>query len=242
MKTWRDLAPTPDMPIPAADRAVELLCAHDSTATAFKPYYRRRGLPAMTLSMATLPDRLQRRPRLSRDQRLDMIGMRARPEMLPRLARFIKFLAANGIVEFGRPLPAGEEGLVVVDRVEQCAFLALYHGHDMGFEFASFSRGPVSDEMADGIYRLSGGDSHVYGEPGPGMPASFRTAPFLDLVSGRSAKWMCAASTLLAINIDYRKDLEWIRGRVKDLVWHGRDAVDDAFDEIKRRGVFRLDQ
>ena len=52
----------------------------------------------MTLSMAALPDRLQRRPRLPRDRRLGMIGMRARPEMLPRLARFIKFLAANGIV------------------------------------------------------------------------------------------------------------------------------------------------
>ena len=197
----------------------------------------------MTLSTAALPDRLQRRPCLPRDRRLDMIGMRARPEMLPRLARFIKFLAANGIVEFGRPLPAGEGGLVVVDRVEQCAFLALYHGHDMGFEFASFSRGPVSDEMADGIYRLSGADGRVYGAAGPGMmPASFRAAPFLDLVSGRSAKWMCAASTLLAINIGYRKNLEWIRGRAKDLVWHSRGAVDGAFDEIKKRGMFRLDQ
>lgn len=196
----------------------------------------------MALSMATLPDRLQRRPPLPRAERLDMIGMKARPEMLPRLARFIKFLAANGIVEFGRQLPAGEEGLVVVDRVEQSAFLALYHGLDMGFEFASFSRGPVSDEMADGVYRLSGEDGSVYRAAVPDMPASFLAADFLGLVSGRSAKWMCAASTLLLININYRKDLESIRGRAKELVWHSSDAVDDAFNEIKGRGMFRLDQ
>ena len=195
----------------------------------------------MALSTAMLPARVQRRPRLTRDERLAMIGMRARPEMLPPLARFVKFLSSNGIVEFGPPLPAGEDGLVVVDRIEQCAFLALYHGLDMGFEFASFSNGPVSDEMADGICRLSGEDSAVYGAAGPDMPAHFRAGEFLGLVSGRSAEWMCAASTLLDMNIDYRKDLGWIKSHLKDMMSRSRSVVDDAFDEISRRGMFRLD-
>ena len=47
--------------------------------------------------MAALPDRLQRRPRPPRGQRLDAIGARARPGMLPRLARFARLLAASGI-------------------------------------------------------------------------------------------------------------------------------------------------
>ncbi len=195
----------------------------------------------MALSAAMLPARVQYRSRLSRSERLAMIGIKARPEMLPPLARFIRFLASNGIVTFGPPLPPGEEGLVVVDRIEQCAFLALYHGLDMGFEFASFSNGPVADEMADGIYRLSDEDSSVYEAAAPDMPASFRTGEFLDLVSGRSAEWMCAAVTLLDMNIDYRKDMIWMKGVIKDMIGPSRSAVDDAFDEINMRGMIRKD-
>ena len=195
----------------------------------------------MALSAATFPARVQRRAPLPRAQRLATIGMKARPEMLPPLARFIRFLAASGIVEFGPPLPAGEKGLVVVDRIEQCAFLALYHGHDMGFEFAAFSNGPCSDEMADGIYRLSCEDGGVYRAAAPDVPAPFRAAEFLDLVSGRSAEWMCAAVSLLHMNIGYRDDLLWMKGKLKELMWRSHGAVDDAFDELKGRGMLRLD-
>lgn len=196
----------------------------------------------MALATMVFPARVQQRTTLTREQRLAMIGMRTRSEMLPPLTSFIKFLAANGIVEFGqRPLPAGEGGLVVVDRIEQCAFLALYHGLDMGFEFASFSNGPVSDEMADGIYRLSGEDRAVYEAAQPDMPASFRTGEFLDLASGRSAEWMCAALSLLDMNIDYRKDLDWMRGAIKEQMWCRDEVVDDAFSEIQKRRMFRLD-
>ena len=59
----------------------------------------------MALSAATFPARVQRRAPLPRAQRLATIGMKARPEMLPPLARFIRFSAANGIVESGRRCP-----------------------------------------------------------------------------------------------------------------------------------------
>ena len=196
----------------------------------------------MSISAVEFPPRVQQRTTLSRAERLDMIGMRARPEMLPPLARFVKFLASNGVVEFGAPLPAGERGLVVVDRIQQCAFLALYYGHDMGFEFAAFSNGPCSDEMADGIYRLSDEDAGVYRDATPDMPSRFRTAEFLDLVSGRSAEWMCAAVSLLDANIPYRKNLQDIVDMIKEGMWRSHGAVDEAFDEIKRRGMFRLDR
>lgn len=195
----------------------------------------------MALSMSALPDRLQRRVTMSRAERLDMIGMRARSEMLPRLARFIKFLAINGIVRFGEPLPRGERGLVAVDRIQQCAFLALYYGHDMDFEFGSFSNGPVSEEIADGVYRLSDEDSGVYRAASPDMPASFRTAEFLDFASGGSAEWMCAAISLLDANIAERKDLPAIKEMLRSNMSRSHDAVDRAFDEIERRGMFRLD-
>ena len=196
----------------------------------------------MSISAVEFPARVQQSTTLSRAERLDMIGMKARPEMLPPLARFIKFLAANGVVEFGPPLPAGEGGLAVVDRIEQCAFLALYYGHDMGFEFAAFSNGPCSDEMADGIYRLSDEDAGVYEAATPDMPASFRAAEFLSLVSGRSAEWMCAAVSLLDANIEYRESLQDIKDMLKDRMYRSHGAVDDAFDEVKRRGMFRLDR
>ena len=195
----------------------------------------------MSLTAVEFPPRVQQRSTLSRAERLDMIGMRARPEMLPPLARFVKFLASNGVVEFGAPLPAGEAGLVVVDRIQQCAFLALYYGHDMGFEISSFSNGPCSDEMADAIYRLSDEDAGVYGAATPDMPSRFRAAEFLDLVSGRSAEWMCAAVSLLHANIDYRENLQDIKDMIKEGMYRSHDAVDDAFEEVKRRGMFRLD-
>ena len=85
---------------------------------------------------AALPERVcSRHSRLTRMQRFDMIGMRASPEKLPPLARFIRYLAARGLVEFGPPLAAGEDGLAVVDRIQQYAFVALYYGLDMGFDF-----------------------------------------------------------------------------------------------------------
>ena len=196
----------------------------------------------MSLTAVEFPPRVQQSTTLSRAERLDMIGMRARPEMLPPLARFVRFLAANGVVEFGAPLPAGERGLVVVDRIQQCAFLALYYGHDMGFEFAAFSNGPCSDEMADGIYRISDEDAGVYRSASPDMPSQFRAAEFLGLVSGRSAEWMCAAVSLLDANIEYRENLQDIKDMLKDRMYRSHGAVDDAFDEVKRRGMFRLDR
>ena len=196
----------------------------------------------MSLTAVEFPPRVQQYTTLSRAERFDMIGMRAHPGMLPPLARFVRFLAANGVVEFGAPLPAGERGLVVVDRIQQCAFLALYYGHDMGFEFSSFSNGPCSDEMADGIYRLSDEDAGVYGAAARDMPSRFRAAEFLSLVSGRSAEWMCAAVSLLHANIDYRENLQDIKDMLKDRMYRSHDAVDDAFEEVKRRGMFRLDR
>ena len=168
----------------------------------------------MALAMA-LPDRLQRRPPLPREQRIAMIAMKARPEALPPLARFIKYLSSKGLVEFGpAPLARGKKGLVVVDRVQQCAFLALYFGLDMGFEFASYYNGPMSDEMTNGVYRLSREDRAAYDAAEPSVPAEpgrFMEGGFLGLVSGRSPVWLCAAATLLMINIDYRKDLDTVR-------------------------------
>ena len=108
-----------------------------------------RGGPRVSISAVEFPPRVQQRTTLSRAERLDMIGMRARPEMLPPLARFVKFLASNGVVEFGAPLPAGERGLVVVDRIQQCAFLApvLENVHSAGPLPAAL--GPISTPVRD---------------------------------------------------------------------------------------------
>ena len=155
-----------------------------------------------------------------------MIGMRARPEMLPRLARFIKLLATNGIVEFGEPLPRGERGLVVVDRIRQCAFLALHYGHDTAFDFGPLGNGPVSEEIAGGVHRAAS----------PDVPASFRAAELPGIASGRGPSGR-ALRSLFDVITNYRKDLHW--RKLKYLIWRSRGAVDNAFDEIMRHGMFR---
>ena len=198
----------------------------------------------LSMALATvLPERVcSRHSRLTRMQRFDMIGMRASPEKLPPLARFIKYLAAQGLVEFGPPLAAGEDGLAVVDRIQQYAFMALYYGLDMGFDFTMCSAGgPASHEIADAVYMLSDEDGAVYGAAEPILPGSFRGGEFLEMVAGRSKAWLDAATTMLDMNIGYRKDLDAIRDAALQVTQRGSALVDDAFGELEGRGMLRVD-
>lgn len=52
---------------------------------------------------------------------------------------------------------------------------------------------------------------------------------------------MCAAISLLDANIAERKDLPAIKEMLKSNMSRSHGAIDKAFDEIKRRGMFRLD-
>ena len=193
----------------------------------------------MALAVA-LPERLVNPPRKSREERLDMLGRSARDEMLPPLARFIKYLASKGLMEFGPPLAPGREGLAVVDRVQQYAYTALYFGLDMGFDFdIHMSGGPAAYEMADAIDRLADRDSAVYAAAEPVLPGSFREGEFLGMVEGRSKAWLDAATTMLDLNIGSWRDLDRLKSRTLELTRRDPEVVDDAFNEIKRRGMFR---
>ena len=186
------------------------------------------------------PERLVSPPRKSREERLDMLGRSARAELLPPLARFIRYLSSKGLIEFGPPLAPGKEGMAVVDRVQQYAYAALYFGLDMGFDFdIHATSGPAAYEMADAIYRLSDEDSAVYGEAEPAMPGSFKEEGFLDMVAGRSVAWLDAANTMLDLSTDSGWDLEGLKERALELTQRGPEVVDDAFNEIKRRGMFQ---
>ena len=188
----------------------------------------------------TLPERLVNPPRKSREERLDMLGRSARAEMLPPLARFIRYLSSKGLIEFGPPLAPGKEGMAVVDRVQQYAYAALYFGLDMGFDFdIHATSGPAAYEMADAIYRLSDEDSAVYEAAEPAMPGSFREDGFLDMVAGRSVAWLDAANTMLALVVRGGWDLEELKERTLELTHRDPEVVDNAFNEIKRRGMLR---
>ena len=193
----------------------------------------------MALAVA-LPERLVNPPRKSREERLDMIGRSARDEMLPPLARFIKYLAARGLMEFGPPLADGMKGVDVIDRVQQYAYTALYFGLDMGFDFDIYmGGGPAAYEMADAIDRLADRDSAVYAAAEPVLPGSFREGEFLGMVEGRSKAWLDAATTMLDLNMDSGWDLAGLRDRALELTRRDPEVVDDALGEIKRRGMLR---
>ena len=195
----------------------------------------------MTLTVSP-PKRLLNPPK-SREERLDMVGRSARAEMLPPLARFIRYLSSKGLIEFGPPLAPGKEGLAVVDRVQQYAYAALYFGLDMGFDFDIYiNGGPAAYEMADAVYRLADEDSAVYEAAEPAMPGSFREDAFLDMVAGRSKAWLNAANTMLDFSISGKWDLDRLRNRTAELAWCSTRIVDDALVEIKRRGMLRTDQ
>lgn len=186
-----------------------------------------------------LPEGVLRRSRLTRMQRFDMIGMKAGPEKLPRMARFIKYLAARGLVKFGPPLADGEDGMAVVDRIQQYAFVAMYYGLDMGFDFDLCSHGgPASHEIADAVYRLSREDSGTYAAAEPVLPGSFRGCEFLEMVEGRSVDWLDAATTMLDTNIWHRGSLEELRGTALHVTRCDPAVVDDAFATLKKQGMF----
>ncbi len=189
--------------------------------------------------VVALPEGAIRRSRLTRMQRLNMIGMKARPEKLPPLARFIRYLAAGGLVEFGPPLAAGEGGMAVVDRIQQHSFMAMYYGLDMGFDFDMCSHGgPASHEIADAVYRLSCEDSDIYAAAAPLLPDSFRADDFMDMVAGRSVAWLDAATTMLDTNIIYRDDLDEIRSTALHVTQCDPAVANDAFDALKKQGMF----
>ena len=52
---------------------------------------------------------------------------------------------------------------------------------------------------------------------------------------------MCAAASLLDANIEYRETLQDIKDVLKETMYRSHGAIDDAFEEIKSRGMFRLD-
>ena len=204
-----------------------------------KAYWAGVSGAGMALAVA-LPERLVNPPRKSREERLDMIGRSARAELLPPLARFIKYLASKGLMEFGPPLADGMKGVDVIDRVQQYAYTALYFGLDMGFDFDMYiNGGPAAYEMADAVYRLSDEDGAVYGAAEPDMPASFRGGEFLGMVEGRSKAWISAATTLLCLSMNGRWDLGRLRNRALELIPCSPEIVDDALGEIKRRGMLR---
>ena len=143
-------------------------------------------------------------------------------------------------MEFGPPLAPGREGLAVVDRVQQYAYMALYFGLDMGFDFDIYiNGGPAAYEMADAIYRLSDEDSAVYAAAEPVLPGSFREGEFLGMVEGRSKAWLNSANMLLDLNIDSGWDLAGLRDRTLKLTQYNPNVIDDALGEIKRRRMLR---
>lgn len=129
--------------------------------------------------------------------------------------------------------------MAVVDRIQQYAFMAMYYGLDMGFDFDMCSHGgPASHEIADAVYRLSCEDHDIYAAAEPLLPDSFRADDFMDMVAGRSVAWLDAATTMLDTNIIHRDNLDEIRSTALHVTRCGPAAADDAFDALKKQGMF----
>ena len=112
----------------------------------------------------------------------------------------------------------------------------------LGFDFdIHINGGPAAYEMADAVYRLADEDSAVYDAAEPAMPGSFREDGFLDMVAGRSKAWLDAANTMLALGMNGGWNMVELRDRALELTRRSPEVVDDALDEIKRRGMLRGD-
>ena len=132
--------------------------------------------------------------------------------------------------------------MAVVDRIQQYAFVAMYYGLDMGFDFDLCSHGgPASHEIADAVYRPSREDSGTYATAEPALPGSFRGGEFLEMVEGRSVDWLDAATTMLDANIWHRSSLEELRSTALHVTQCDPAVVDDAFNKLKKHGMFLVD-
>ena len=195
----------------------------------------------MDISAAMLPARVLSRTNLPRGQRLAVIGTRARAETLPPLARLTRFLSSNGIAEFGPPLAhGGGRASSLSTRSDSARFWPCTTA-STGVQVRIVQQRPLLDETANGTYRPSDEDRAAYEAGVPDMASSSRADELMSLASGRSTEWLCAAATILDMNIDCRKDMEWMKSSIKEMTGPSRSAVDDAFDEVKGRGTIRLD-
>jgi len=140
-----------------------------------------------------------------------------RAELVGTLARFIAYLGANGI-------PADAETAGGHHMLHLHAYIAKWLGMRLGYDFDFLETGAFSVELELDLFRMevAGGGAEPFGGN------ARASAVFLDLVCGRDAKWLQAA-TLAMRELGRGGALEGFVAAPQGIIKYDEETLRDAF-------------
>lgn len=158
--------------------------------------------------------------------------------MRDELAKFVKFLENNGLVEFDI-LGDGEAEFTNRLKLQKYAFLARRYGMPLGYRHDMYLYGPYSRGLTADYYSLARDSKRAAGSTGP-LPAEFRREDFLRDVKNDPG-WLEVATTIIDRNGRVRE-----RAALAENVWHmksqfGRPYIEEVLGELEDRRMVSFD-
>ena len=157
--------------------------------------------------------------------------------MMGKLLPFMKFLEKEGGFRFN--IEKFEHRLML----QKYVFISKILGHNLGYSYSIYLRGPYSPALADDYYKLA--DSYsLYGGDYTKELKGLNIEKFLNVIEGKDGKWLEIATTILSVYESYRikfRGVELIE-RVISTSCDIKSATEAekiyyVFDELKRVGL-----
>jgi len=155
------------------------------------------------------------------------------------LLAFLRFLKERCSFSFNKD--SFEDRLQLQKKVYVAGFLGLGHG----YRFSRYIRGPYSPPLAKDYYSIESEELKRIEDYSSSL-GSFDGERFLDLVGGKSTRWLEIAATVLSVWADYCNTFhgEELKKRVvltvKGLKGSATsDEIPDIFSELERKGLLK---
>jgi uncharacterized protein YwgA len=117
--------------------------------------------------------------------------------MMGKLLPFMKFLEREAGFRFD--IEEFEHRLML----QKYVFISKFLGHNLGYSYSFYLRGPYSPALADDYYKLADIYSS-YEEDYTKELGGLNTEKFLNVIDGKDGKWLEIAATILSVYESYR--------------------------------------
>ena len=157
--------------------------------------------------------------------------------MRGNLLPFMEFLEKEGGFRFN--IEKFEHRLML----QKYVFISKFLGHNLGYSYSIYLRGPYSPALADDYYKLADAYS-LYGGDYTKELGGLNTEKFLKVIEGKDGKWLEIAATVLSVYESYQ-----IKFRGAELIERvistscdiksatEGEKIHHVFEELKRVGL-----
>lgn len=132
-------------------------------------------------------------------------------------------------------------------KLQKYVFIARFLGLNHGYAFNRYLRGPYSPDLARDYYALAGLDESKRAEDYSCRLGNFNGEKLLDIIGGKSSRWLEIAATILSVWDDYRRAMrgEELKTRVMDTVndiksLATREKISEIFTELENKKVLEV--